>query len=339
MLYNKEYPATHSMSTAWFFVDQDDNVAIFDFDDNGPIPKEAFRTENGVTDLCFSDSVEEKDGVSQLPFSDEQVLDMLDGLWRTEVEDDYYWCDDIFQVNKDKLPEFFEYLKAPRKKVKEKWDNSFNPICLSKDLGIYKVGLDSYDYGEGLKNPYAKYLFDNEIVSRYCRCPYYDGDLDEWLSEKKTIELDAHDVHRNCPYYIYVGDYDARMPHEMVSSPKHPMKLSQMPAHLQGKVSRLNLKFSESPIIQVSHECRCQSRVEADRMCNVGILYTEDRFEYIEVKMPSGDFQFVLNYFDPTDGPTTPDYLPLVPSPEYIEKLKQLAVNKKFVSVKDCYYD
>lgn len=28
MLLDKEYPATHSMSTAWYMVDDDDNVAI-----------------------------------------------------------------------------------------------------------------------------------------------------------------------------------------------------------------------------------------------------------------------------------------------------------------------
>ena len=34
----KEYPATHSMSTAWFGVDEDGNVAILSFDENGPVP-------------------------------------------------------------------------------------------------------------------------------------------------------------------------------------------------------------------------------------------------------------------------------------------------------------
>ena len=38
MLKGKEYPATHSMSTAWYSVDKDGNVGIFDIQDNGPIP-------------------------------------------------------------------------------------------------------------------------------------------------------------------------------------------------------------------------------------------------------------------------------------------------------------
>ena len=35
-LTNKEYPATHSMSTAWYAVDNEGNVAILDFNENGP---------------------------------------------------------------------------------------------------------------------------------------------------------------------------------------------------------------------------------------------------------------------------------------------------------------
>ena len=34
----KEFPATHSMSTQWFVVDEEGNIALFDFDENGPVP-------------------------------------------------------------------------------------------------------------------------------------------------------------------------------------------------------------------------------------------------------------------------------------------------------------
>ena len=38
MILDKEYPATHSMSTAWYMVDDDDNVAIIEYNENGPVP-------------------------------------------------------------------------------------------------------------------------------------------------------------------------------------------------------------------------------------------------------------------------------------------------------------
>ena len=38
MKIDKEYPATHSMSTAWFCADMDGNVTIIDIADDGPVP-------------------------------------------------------------------------------------------------------------------------------------------------------------------------------------------------------------------------------------------------------------------------------------------------------------
>ena len=34
----KEFPATHSMSTEWFVVDEDGNIALFAFEEDGPVP-------------------------------------------------------------------------------------------------------------------------------------------------------------------------------------------------------------------------------------------------------------------------------------------------------------
>ena len=36
MITGKEFPSTHSMDTAWFAVDLDGNVAIFQFEEEGP---------------------------------------------------------------------------------------------------------------------------------------------------------------------------------------------------------------------------------------------------------------------------------------------------------------
>ena len=76
---DKEYPATHSMSTAWYFVDKDDNVAIFDIEDNGPIPTEASKSDSSISELCFDDPIVNTDGTKRLNFTDEQVELMLVG--------------------------------------------------------------------------------------------------------------------------------------------------------------------------------------------------------------------------------------------------------------------
>ena len=54
----KEYPATHSMSTSWFAIDEEGKVAILNFEDNGPIPQPASGSQTGshtlITDGQFT---------------------------------------------------------------------------------------------------------------------------------------------------------------------------------------------------------------------------------------------------------------------------------------------
>lgn len=54
MITDKEYPATHSMATSWYCVDEDGNVGIFDIDDNGPIPVGEYR-QNCVDEVFYED--------------------------------------------------------------------------------------------------------------------------------------------------------------------------------------------------------------------------------------------------------------------------------------------
>ena len=66
MIIDKEYPATHSMSTAWYCVDEDGNVGIVDIHDYGPIPDEC-ENEKEVNDMFWYDfSSEGSDGVRDL---------------------------------------------------------------------------------------------------------------------------------------------------------------------------------------------------------------------------------------------------------------------------------
>ena len=131
---DKEYPATHSMCTAWYFVDEEDKVAIFSFDDNGPIP-DTVDQDIWVNELCFEKPVVVKDDIKYLNLTDDQVLNFVSALWKTSIPDDYYWNDDIFQIDTEKKEEFLMYLKDCRKKhgKAENWDNSFVPCTRSSN--------------------------------------------------------------------------------------------------------------------------------------------------------------------------------------------------------------
>ena len=77
MKIDKEYPATHSSDTAWFCVDLDGNVAVFDIEENGPTPND-FEWGHCIADLiieCLPSHTEEN--IYDLPLSDVQIKQML----------------------------------------------------------------------------------------------------------------------------------------------------------------------------------------------------------------------------------------------------------------------
>ena len=70
----KEFPATHSMSTEWFVVDEEGNIALFDFDENGPVPVD-IPVESSSCLMTSEEDFGEKDSdeIEYLELTDEQV--------------------------------------------------------------------------------------------------------------------------------------------------------------------------------------------------------------------------------------------------------------------------
>lgn len=94
MIFDKEYPATHSMSTAWYMVDVDGNVGLMDFDDNGPIP--AFcnvPTESVLTELVFGQGFTDGDETCKgIHLNASQIAELLGNNSRIErVNDVFRW--------------------------------------------------------------------------------------------------------------------------------------------------------------------------------------------------------------------------------------------------------
>ena len=82
MIIDREYPATHSMSTAWYCVDEDGNVGIFDICDYGPVPDDS-ESDGNVDDMFWHDlSSKGEDGVRDLNLTMEQISPMLMPLER-----------------------------------------------------------------------------------------------------------------------------------------------------------------------------------------------------------------------------------------------------------------
>ena len=111
---DKEYPATHSMSTAWFAVDAEGNVAILDYDDNGPVP--VFVPESSEDEIICETFATQIPGEPFLRwnFSDEEFERILasPSAYEFELEEEQ---DDIYNaVVKVDMSRFDEFLEAAR---------------------------------------------------------------------------------------------------------------------------------------------------------------------------------------------------------------------------------
>ncbi len=82
---DREYPATHSMSTTWFGIDKDGNVAIIDFNENGPVPSFIGEEspESVIADV-FPDRI--SDRMTGLPFNDQQALCLIDAMEDADIK-------------------------------------------------------------------------------------------------------------------------------------------------------------------------------------------------------------------------------------------------------------
>ena len=199
MIKDKEYPATHSMSTAWYCVDEDGNVGIFDIDDNGPIPDGGYE-QNCVEDVFWEDF--SYDGVlyKNLHLNPEQIPQMLEpmdieDIWEREkdLEDwmNISWMEVIVQIDMTK----FEIFKKAFDMEGE--ENHIRPlVCLSVDQGLFFVDFSFNKKGVELLEQ------NNVIIAKY-KAPHYDYTDEEDLELRKKI----HQENQKFPLYIYRQNY------------------------------------------------------------------------------------------------------------------------------------
>lgn len=276
---NKEYPATHSMMTSWFFVDEDDNVAIMSMDDNGPIPLEAMGSDNSIESLMYDDVAEEENGIKKLNLTDDQVLAMLEPFWKEDVPEDICFYDTIFQVYEDKKDVFLQHLNNLREKLDDTWH--YQVYILSEKQNIFLVN--------NIKDHHDAFLKDNKVVKRFCESPDWDN-----ITFREELVGVMEMLQDRCPYFLYDNDYNYVYPHERISVPAHPVKFQQMPERLRDKIIRLPLRFAETPKIQLAYEHPCYSSVWHS-------LFDEDGEGYVKVKLASGGNAYVANYDFPAE--------------------------------------
>ena len=232
MLIDKEYPATHSMSTAWFVADKDGNVAVFDFDENGPVPCDIPE--------CCADSILEDDfllpdkqGVRNFNFDNEQANLLIDYLKDVEKFDEYSEKTMVL-IDVSRIDEFTQFA------------SKFNYLlaCYSKSKGLYLI-----DPCEALEH--INKMVEKGIILKASGIDAWDLG-DDYDNEKKTIKFSYDSFFEHFPFYLYQQPYWTAYLTERTFVPKHRYKLQQLNPKDQKRVLRLPISFDDYPKLQVA---------------------------------------------------------------------------------------
>ena len=244
MKLTKEYPATHSMATSWFAIDEDGKVALLNFEDNGPVPCPPARLEQSPESLIEGEGDERWSGVKYLNYTDEQVKEMFreapEGFKDLYNPDDDYFFDYV-QINSSRTDEFLSILEPIIK------SDECALVCFNKNVGIYN--LDDVKMN---KDVFGKLKASGCIVKVLKLFVDYDFmGIPEYAERLSPI-----------PFFVYNQDYDLHGDLVKVYTPTMPpFTESQLSEFMRKSALRIKGKFSETQHVQpasnrpfISHE-------------------------------------------------------------------------------------
>lgn len=258
MKINKEYPATHSMDTAWFVSDLDGNVAIFQFEEDGPgpIPFTDLHTDELIPILG-----EGKDGISVMPFTKEQVAELKSGLKPVKAAVEIRALSNILI-----LPEKVDALINA--------GANFD-LCYSKEEGFYHLMCWKEDNEEEVQA-----FIDKGYILGAQQC-----DIEIYFSDERDDQTEHRLAH--FPFFVYEQTRCINFPPERVVVPKYPMKVEQMPDDAKKYMFSLPVHFAEKKCLEPSEFI--------DSQCWLFNNHTKyvNGIKYMQVALTDGGYGYV----------------------------------------------
>lgn len=239
----KEYPATHSMSTAWYVVDDEGNVGIMDYNENGPVPNGL--TEYGVGELVWglcNDSEENKE--IPIKLTTQQIYENLMGEHSPNDED--LWFDCIVKIKPTLSDRFLQLCENAD--IEEY-------ICISKEEGIYIFDAfnctdnENNNCGVVLQGSSLEKMLEEKIIESVFRYNEFNNKDTFNSSTNKPEHTKEYD---SCAFFIFHQPYWEEFLPKKMSSPQFPVKLSQLPDDIRRKVHLIPGKFSELDTFQIA---------------------------------------------------------------------------------------
>ena len=263
MKIDKEYPATHSMATAWFCADNEGNVAIFDIEDDGPVPVGGYTQDEPNEMFWKKFSGDNNKMIKSLPLNERDAWERGTSGWTK-----YNLSHIIVRIDTDKLDIFEKALSYDKSHLS-------GAVCLSKEMGYYYVSL-CYNM-EGVE-----LLEKNDVILELHKAPYYNtcwGDGDE---EDKSIM----ENNKRFPIFFYHQDYSPNCNLAVkITTPSFPMKIEQLPIDIQKKIKRLPLIFSKTEKIQLAE------LMPVERISSIEYVY-DNRIWYALASMDGSEIYY-----------------------------------------------
>ena len=257
----KEYPATHSMSIAWYMVDEDGNVGIMEFNENGPVPWLA-NQQFGADELVFRYHNYENDTCLNIKLYDDQIDDLIEEPHSPEEEE--YWCDCVVQID---LKQEKEFLKLAKRK------DFVIELCVSQNRGLYLIEADAsicFDNGDNPKKRSAlDLMIENKIITKVYRIK------DFWMTDDWNNGEVVHTKNfSSAPYYLYHQPYWTEYLPKCMNTPKNPVKFDQLPPELQKLTLKIPVKFGENETFQIDRWHPCDTHGDNKYILFEGCEYT-----------------------------------------------------------------
>lgn len=267
---DKEYPATHSMSTAWYIVDDDGNVGILDYNDNGPVPWGIEETYGSELKYGYEDSscdIEHK-GL-RFNLTDEQILDLLSEPHKPSEETLWYDC--AVRIDKKKTARFLKLCE----------NDSVSAFCISENLGLYEFyamdcAVDRY-YNNAPIHGTLKVMLDEEIILEVYRTQMLD--MDDEYNNGDVIHSKSFD---NSPYFIFHQPYWTEFLPQKMHEPKHPVRISQIPEEFRQRIHKIPGRFSDMETFLIAQYYPCKAYSNEDP------TYVVDGCSYQTAPLPDG---------------------------------------------------
>ena len=246
MKIDKEYPATHSMSTAWYIVDDEGNIGIMDYNENGPVPWGI--GENSTMDLVLQIEYDSDNTEVMFKLTDEQVLEILASAQKPK--DESYWYDIFVKIDLQKRKRFEELCRMLEV-------GSNYTYCLSDTLGIYRIeAMDCFgDNGVRIKGSALDLMLEEKIILEVYNVNDYDDMNDQYDNENDMVYHTKS--FENAPFFIYHQPYWTEFCQERMNIPQNPVNICQCNEDVRHRIHKVKGLFREMEHIQIAqfHPC------------------------------------------------------------------------------------